>query len=96
MPSVDPEFSREAGLVLQSPYFDTPSMAKMQTTDFQEYLKAKDQVESRKDFLFKAVVRCRSYKDLKGKAKELYDAAKATLEPADAEDKPHAPAKARS
>lgn len=96
MPSVDPEFSREAGLVLQSPYFAIPSMAKMQTTDIQEYLKALNQRRSKKDFLFKAVVRCRSYQDLKGKAKELYDAAKATLLPADPEEDIHATSQDRS
>jgi hypothetical protein len=67
-------FSREAAAVVNSPYFYPPAAATPA-----EAVRQADEADRRLALLRDALGRATSYAGLRGEAKAVYDAAKATL-----------------
>lgn len=71
-----PEFDREATAVLYAPYWKASLIGG--DTD-SEHIRLVTARLAEKDSLLEALERCRTYDDLKGEAKAIYDRARATL-----------------
>lgn len=72
---MDPEFSREAGQVLASPYFTQPP-ADLTGAELRQWW---DDRQDEKDALFEAVRTASSRNELDDKAKAIYDRATSAI-----------------
>ncbi len=73
MDKMEPEFSREAAQVLNSPYFSQPSPKGASIDDVVAH---SDRLDREKALLHDAVIACRTETDLKGEARAIWDRVK--------------------